>query len=634
MRAIRGAKQIGLVALLVVGVGSWPARAGSSAWYVDADGNWADEANWDAGVPGSTALLDSPDVATFGATLGANRAVAVDANRNVGGVTFGNSSLYGYSLSGGALLLSSGGAIQNTAGNGAHTDRVGCPVILQGNGGSATFSANSAVTGSVLRIDGDVTGVAAAGKTNVLTLTGSIVNPSENAVAGALGDGAAGGRLAVIKAGLTNTWVLSGANTFSGGLFLQAGTLIAEHADALGGGAVTQSVGTALALRGGITVTGKALVLGGSTPSAYGSLDSTGGTNTWAGNIVFANATPRLNVATGKLVITGSVYVNSASGNPTIGGFGDGEIRGVISGVSSKTLFRSSSDTGTWYLTGTNTFAGLVTCANGAIAVNNDKSLGSRTTFSQTALTLGGALTRGTLRAVADVTLSDKYGITLHNAGGFLRVDEGATLTVNGVIADRTSAPYGGPLTKTGAGVLVLGGVNSFTNWFEVSEGTAILGRADALKGTNGIPPRLKVDGTLNLGGFSVASPALMGAGGTVTNGTLAVTSETSAGGAGVISALTLPDTTLQGVLRADVEADGSADLLDVAGGLTLSGVSLSVTDPDRLNKEYEYTVAACSGGSVSGRFASHNLPEHWWVDYSGGRIRLKYFCGMTLSVR
>ena len=634
MHVKRSPARVGVVAFLVVGAGLWQAQAGSSAWQVDAGGSWADAANWDTGVPGSTALLNSPDIATFGAVLSAGRSVAVGANRNVGGVTFSNSSPFGYTLSGGALLLSSGGAVQNTADAGAHADSVGCPVVLQGNGGSATFGANSAVTGCVLRIEGDVTAVATAGKTNTLTLTGAGTNASESAVAGAIGDGAGGGRLAVVKDGAASTWVLSGSNTFGGVLSLLAGTLIAEHGSALGSGAVTQSVAAALALRGGITVTGKTLVLGGGTPSAYGSLDSYGGTNTWAGAVVFANTTPRLNVATGKLVITGTVVVNSASGNPTIGGFGDGEIRGVISGVSSKTLFRSSSDTGTWFLTGTNTFAGPVTCANGAIAVNNDKSLGSRSSFSATALTLGGASTRGTLRAIADVTLSDKYGISLHNAGGILRTDPATTLTVNGVIADRTSAPYGGPLTKTGAGTLVLGAANTFTNWFEVSEGTVVLGRADALKGTGGVTPKLKVDGTLNLGGFSVTNPVLTGTDGTVTNGTLRITAETSAGGTGAISTLRLPATVLQGVLRADVASDGSADLLAAAGSLTLDGATLSVTDPGLLNKAHEYTLAVCSGGAVSGRFAAHNLPENWWVDTSDGRIQLKYFAGMILRVR
>ena len=604
-------------------------RAAEVAWKVDADGSWADDANWiPATAPGVS------ETAVFSCPLTAGRTVAVDVGRAIGGLSFGNTNGFAYTLSGGSLLLASGGVVQTLADNGEHVDVIGSPVVIQGDGGAATFSANALLPGSDLVISGSVSCVATSGKTNTLTLTGTYWNSAEHRVSGFLSDGSGGGRLAVVKSGITNRWVLSGANTFSGGVNLQGGILIAEHDTALGSGIVTQQPATALALRGGVTVTGKTLVLGGGTPATYGSLDGFGGTNTWAGNVTFSGVGPRLNCANGKLIITGNVYVNSTSGNPTIGGFGDGEILGVISGVSSKTLFRSSTDTGTWSLLGTNTFAGSVTCGNGTIAINNNKSLGSRTTLSATGLTLGGSTTRGTLRTLADVVLTNFYGISLHNAGGIILTDAGTRLTVNGIIADRTTAPYGGPLTKAGAGTLVLNALNTFSNQLEVSEGTVVLGRENALSGLNGFKPRLKVDAALDLGGYPVATPELSGAGGTISNGTLSVTQAVLLGGDGAVAALAVPTTALSGTLTADVETDGTCDRLNVNGDLALSGVNLSIVNGGNLRSSKVYTLAQCAGGTVSGTFSSDNLPENWHVEYSADRVQISYFAGMIMTVK
>jgi autotransporter-associated beta strand protein len=618
-----GAWLIGLVA----GV-----RAGSSGWAVDADGEWAVEGNWDAGVPGASSLLNSLDVATFGTALTAGRAVAVDANRNVGGVVFAGTGGFGYTLTGGGLLLSNGGSVQNAAQTGDHTDTVSAPLVILGDGGAASFSAHatSAVSRLVL---GDVSGVSTAGKTTTLTLGGDFWN-TENEVAGAISDGAGGGKLAVVKSGITNTWVLSGANTFSGGVAVQEGIIVAENDAALGAGTVTVSVGAGLALRGGVTVSGKTLALTGSTPATYGSLDSFGGTNVWEGDVIFTNATPRLNVANGVLIIRGNVAATHLSGNSTLGGFGYGEIRGVISGPSTKTLFRSSSDTGTWALLGTNTFLGNVTCANGTLVVNNDKSLGSKTVTAAAGLTLGGSATRGTLRAIDDVTLSVRYGVTLHGGGGRFTADEGMTLTVNGIIVNRSATPTG-TVVKEGLGTLVLGAANTFTTELHVVEGVVTLAHASALAGSSGVKPGLHVSGALNLGGTVVSTPVLRGADGVISNGAFSVTAGTLLGGDGARAPLALPGgTTLAGTLSVDVAADGTSDCLEVDGELTLSGLALTVADAGNLSKAQVYTLAACAGGAVVGRFAGHNLTDGWWVDYTEGQIRLRYAAGMIMTVR
>ena len=627
--------------VLTLFAGGWgPAALGaSSAWTADADGSWADPGNWSVGAPGSTTLLNSADVATFATALSSGRTVAVDAGRNIGGVLFGCTNSWSYTLAGGPLLLSSGGVIQNAADNGAHTDVISAPIVLQGDGGTATFSANALLPDSILSVSGNVSGMATAGKTNTLTLTGSSTNSGVNIVSGIISDGSGGGKLALGKSGGTNAWTLSGANTFGGGAKLLQGTLILAHNNALSSVSSLAIPGRArLGLQGGVTVSGTALAIDGGISTATsenGLLLNVDGTNTWTGNVTMSGSTPRFNSDAGKLIVAGSVNMGSGSlvtNNFTLGGFGDGEISGVISG--NETVFRSSADTGTWFLTGTNTHTSATTVGNGTIAINSDRSLGAvRSTTNAAAVTLGGSTKRGALRAIANVTLSDKYGITMHNLGGFFIVDSGKTFTLNGVITERAGG-LTGPVTKIGEGALVLNGVSTFTNYLEVAEGKVILGRANALGGKSGFFPKLKVDAALDLGGFSVTNPVLEGSGGTVTNGALCVTAVTSPGGAGQVGQLNVPDTRLQGQLVVDVETDGTSDRLSVAGGLVLDNLSLSVVDPGKLNKNQTYTLAACSGGALAGFFSGHNLPESWGVYYNGDSVQLKYFSGMVMSVR
>jgi len=608
-------------------------RAAEVAWNVDAGGSWADDANWmPAAAPGAS------DTAVFSYPLTDGRTVAVDAGRAVGGLSFGNTNGFAYTLSGGSLLLASGGVVQTLADNGEHVDVISSPVVIQGDGGTATFSANALLPGSDLVISGNVSCVATSGKTNTLTLTGTSTNAGMNLISGVISDGGGGGSLAITKSGPTNVWILGGPNTFSGAVNIQQGTLVAAHDSALGAASSLAVPGKCrLGLKGGVTIAGKALVVDGGASTATsdnGILLNVDGTNTWAGNITMFGHTPRFNSDAGKLIVSGNVNMGSAlTNNFTLGGYGDGEISGVISG--SEVVFRSSSDTGTWYLTGTNTHTSAMTVGNGTVAINSDRSLGAvRSAFSASAVTVGGSTRRGTLRAIADVTLSDKYGITLHNLGGFINVDSGRTFRLNGIIADRTSGGLSGPLTKIGAGTMVLGAANTFSNKLEVAEGTVILAVTNALFGKSGFKPRLKVDAALDLGGYPVATPELSGAGGTISNGTLSVTLATLLGGDGAVAALAVPATTLSGTLTADVETDGTCDRLNVSGDLALSGVSLSIVNGGNLRSSNVYTLAQCAGGTVSGTFSSDNLPENWHVEYSADRVQISYFAGMIMTVK
>ena len=128
-----------------------PVFATSDSWKTDVAGSWINSANWALGnIPGSTIDLDSPDIATFGVTLTAGRIVTVDANRNIGGLTFSNTSAFGYTLSGGSLKLSNSGVVQSTGATGAHTDTISSAIEIQGDGGAASFTNSSSLATRLL----------------------------------------------------------------------------------------------------------------------------------------------------------------------------------------------------------------------------------------------------------------------------------------------------------------------------------------------------------------------------------------------------------------------------------------------------------------------------------------------------
>ena len=72
-------------------------HAASSSWNVDAAGSWTLNTNWaGSSIPGNNAT-DNTDVAYFNRTLTAPRVVTVDANRYIGGISFG-ATTFGYTL--------------------------------------------------------------------------------------------------------------------------------------------------------------------------------------------------------------------------------------------------------------------------------------------------------------------------------------------------------------------------------------------------------------------------------------------------------------------------------------------------------------------------------------------------------
>ncbi|NLC81414.1 MAG: hypothetical protein GX748_09545, partial [Lentisphaerae bacterium] len=82
---------------------AWGARADvSAAWDQDADGVWSAPGNWAGGV----APTGTTGVATFGNAITASRAVTLDSSPwTINALTFANTGSFGWTLTGGTLLL-------------------------------------------------------------------------------------------------------------------------------------------------------------------------------------------------------------------------------------------------------------------------------------------------------------------------------------------------------------------------------------------------------------------------------------------------------------------------------------------------------------------------------------------------
>lgn len=382
--------------LLVAGL-SHTTHAASDSWNVDASGVWTNAANWVGGnIPGITGGSTNMDVATFSLTLTAARTNTVDANRNLGGITFGNTSANAYTLSGGNLILSSGGVIQTLAGAGAHDDTISSAIKIAGNGGSANFR-NDAATGTGLLIKGAVSGSSTAGNTTILTLDGSSTDPNTY-VSGAISDGTNGGKLAVLKneAGM---WTLTGNNTFTGGLTFNGGTIkyFADTETPFGRGLLTISGGVTFNHgNGSPTIITNQMVVDGNFTMG-------GRTNTQWGGTMDLNA--------GVRTITVSV---------------DSKVASIISNGG---LIKAGANSLT--LTSTNTYSGSTTVSQGALIANTDGALGNSDTITVrggTTLTLTNGVSNNYMNDSAVLVLATNSTLNL----GFTGTDTVASLSLDG----------------------------------------------------------------------------------------------------------------------------------------------------------------------------------------------------------
>jgi fibronectin-binding autotransporter adhesin len=222
---------------------------------------------------------------------------------------YGQNSSLGQGTAGVPILMSTQfrtGTLEYT-GSGDSSDRT-----FQLGTSTATHSLGGGITNNgtgALVLDAPAFNVAVAGVTaaRVLTLSGS--NADLNTISGVIqNSNGATGTLAVTKTG-TGTWVLAGANTYSGATTLTTGTL---HLNNAGSGGTNSAIGTsALSIGTGTTIdnsSGSPLTL------------STANAVTWGGNFTFGG-TNDLSFANGSSITTGgrTITLNGTGRTLTFG---------------------------------------------------------------------------------------------------------------------------------------------------------------------------------------------------------------------------------------------------------------------------------------------------------------------------
>jgi probable HAF family extracellular repeat protein/autotransporter-associated beta strand protein len=306
------------------------------SWLGASSTSWADSGNWSGPVPGNPTGTSNLDTAVFNQSA-LNSPLVIDAGRNLQNITFESASVSSMTVGtvgGNAMLLTAGGTIQTTA-TVVNPQTINAPLVLEGN---YTFTSGASTSSATLSFGGRITPAVTSGVTT-LTLNGSNTGP--NTISGALSDNGSG-QLAITMSG-TGVWILSGNNTFTGGVTINSGVLSLGSA-----GALNSASPNGVAFGAGSTGT---LALVGNSVTV-GSLI----TNATAGNPIVENSGGT----------TATLTVNNVSSNTFAGVMQDG-------GSGPLSVIKTGS--GTLTLTGFNTFTGGLAVNGGIVKLDAPGSL-------------------------------------------------------------------------------------------------------------------------------------------------------------------------------------------------------------------------------------------------------------------
>ncbi|EKH9926902.1 fibronectin-binding autotransporter adhesin ShdA [Salmonella enterica subsp. enterica] len=245
----------------------------------------------------------------------------------------------------------------------------------------------------------------------------------------------------IVKSG-SDELIVTGDNNYSGGTTITDGTLIADHADSLGTGAVANS---------GVLQVGEGELE--NTLSGSGSLMKTGtgeltlsGDNSYSGGTTITDGTLTADHAdslgTGAVANSGVLQV------------GEGELENTLSGSGSLV----KTGTGELTLSGDNSYSGATTITDGTLIAANVNALGSGNIDNSGTLMLdaNGTFELANITTHTGATTALAAGSTLD--AGQLTQEDGSTLSIDlGAATDDAvitadSVTLGGTLNVTGIG--------------------------------------------------------------------------------------------------------------------------------------------------------------------------------------
>jgi autotransporter-associated beta strand protein len=262
----------------------------------------------------------------------------------------------------------------------------------------------------------------------------------------------------------SGTLTLSNANTYTGTTTISAGTLKAGNAAALGpstgAGAVSITSGAVLDLNGQSLTNSGALTINGTGITLGGALINSSTTAASYSGLVALGAASSIVGGSGTIALTNVGTITGATFGLTLGGAQGGSIASII-GTTSGTV--TKQDSGTWTLSGANTYTGATTVSAGTLAITNATGLGTTiasgaTLDLQNVVVLAEAITiNGGTLATSTGTSSLSGAITLGATNNTFSVT-GTQLTLSGVISGASRG-----ITKEGSGILVLSNTNSYS---------------------------------------------------------------------------------------------------------------------------------------------------------------------------
>jgi len=426
-----------------------PAYGASGTWTLNGSGNWSTTGNWASGI-----IADGAGF-TGNITMNINgaRIATIDGtSRTLGILNVGdtnNNNSYTIASSGGATLTfdntpnSANAQLNQTSGS--NGDAISAPILLK----SSLDISNNASPAATLTISGTIASSATSG---TQTITNKGTASGDVTISGVIGNGSTGGTVAVTQNSSSSALTLSGAtaNTYTGLTTVSAGTLN------LGKTASVNAFGGDLTINGGTV--------------AYGSTSNEQISD--SAKVTISSGSFAVGARTETIGITiapASGLALSGTGAITIG---SGTLHVVNGAMTGGTI--------------------TLTAGSGALQANND--------FNFSGGTIDFTSASGTSTAAFNLRGGNGTGITYsasgtttaqitNTGGGSARVSLNTAAASTNVfnIADSASVttemiiaiPITGgtsAVQKTGAGVLVFSGANTYTVATQINGGTLQLG--------------------------------------------------------------------------------------------------------------------------------------------------------------